>query len=88
MSQPKKCILSNGLCVLSAKKKTNNLVILALTDFNQTGKFIFDTIDKKIIRSTANLKFSDNDFDLLQSYIKNNEKSQIAGNNKPQTVGN
>lgn len=74
MSNIKKCFLSNGLCVLSVKKRTNELVLLALSDFNRTGKFIFDTVEKKVIRSTSDLKLKPGDVDLIQACINGLEK--------------
>ena len=73
-----KCFLSNGLCVLNVKKKTNELVLLSLTDFNRTGKFIFDTVEKKVIRPISDLKLQPGDVDLIQACIKGLEKTPIA----------
>lgn len=78
MSQSKKCILSNGLCVLSIKKKTNDLILLALTDFNKIGKFIFDTTEKKVIGSNVDLKLKSDDLVLIQDWVKSFEKVSMA----------
>jgi len=70
MYKNKKCYhLSNGLCILNVKKKTSELVLLSLSDFNRTGKFIFDTIEKRVIRSAADLKLNAADIDLIQDCI-------------------
>lgn len=74
----KKFILSNGLCILSAKKKTADLAILALTDFNQTEKVIFDTVEKKLVELKTNLKLKPSDIDLIQACLKSYEKQPLV----------
>jgi hypothetical protein len=69
-----RCFLSNGLCVLNAKQKTKELIQLSLTDFDTTGKFMFDTIEKKIVRATTDLKLNASDNDLICSFIKSKEQ--------------
>ncbi len=71
-------ILSNGLCVLNVKKKTNELVILALTDFNKTGRFLFDTVDKKVLNASPEMKLRPSDLDLIQDFIKNSEEVTVV----------
>jgi hypothetical protein len=83
----KKCFLSNGLCVLNVKKKTNELVLLSLTDFHRTGKFIFDTVEKKVIRSVSDLKLVPADIDIIQACIKGLEKTPVIKEASPVAVG-
>ncbi len=73
----KKCVLSNGLCILNVKKKTKDLVLLSLTDFNNTGKFLFDTVEKKVISPGTDLKLVPGDMDVIQTFIKSCEKVPV-----------
>lgn len=76
-SNQKKTVLSNGLCVLNVKKKTNELVLLSLTDFNNTERFLFDKTEKKF-KSNKDLKLKPTDFDLIDSCIKSYESNPPA----------
>lgn len=71
----KKCVLSNGLYILNTKRKINDLVLVALTDFNDVGKFVFDLSEKKILRAPEELKLNDADLGLIQEYFVQSEKT-------------
>lgn len=70
----KKCVLSNGLCLLNVKKKTKELVLLSLTDFNNTGKFIFDVVENKLVRPMPELKLKASDLDLIKTFVNDSNK--------------
>lgn len=65
----KKNILSNGICIVSLKKRINNIVLLSITDFNNSGKIIFDLSSKKIIGDQLGLSFIDDDLKIIEAYI-------------------
>lgn len=70
-------ILSNGLYVVSVKKKSKDLAILALTDFNLTSKFIFDKTEKKLIGNVINLKLTPGDLNILSECVKDYENKPV-----------
>lgn len=44
-----KLILDGGICALSVKEKTKDIVSICLTDFVGNQRVLFDTVENKIL---------------------------------------
>jgi len=62
-------IFSNGLCLISVRKQINDLVLLAITDFDKTTKVWCDLKNKKLIDSNFEINMIDSDYEIIHNMV-------------------